>query len=178
MVHIPKPSPKDLSILPDSELSVSPYREEARRHEAARRRPHADLLSITPAVSTGLNRKAMHELAFDMGKEHWRRRAAGGVGSIRKKSWRQWRKELQPHARRHRGRSQAPRSRNSGLVSLAGAEVEAISLTVEDGIAVRFCCYGRREDSRLQWWFATHRQARSGLFRPLERNRSAVTSQA
>src|SRR5438309_794139 len=67
--NIPKPSPKDLSILPDSELTVSPYREEARRQEAARRRPHADLLSITPAVSAGLNRKAMHRLAFDMGKE-------------------------------------------------------------------------------------------------------------
>jgi hypothetical protein len=64
-----RPSPKDLSILPDSDLSTNPWREEARKQEAARRRPHADLVSITPAVSASLQRKAMHHISFDTGKE-------------------------------------------------------------------------------------------------------------
>src|SRR5206468_8738603 len=85
--NIPRPSAKDLSILPDSELSVSPYREEARRQELARRRPHADLVSITPAVSAGLKRKAIHQLAFHMGQEQLeaarsRRRGLGPPGKL------------------------------------------------------------------------------------------------
>jgi hypothetical protein len=36
---IPLPSERDLAILPDSQLSTNPWREEARRQEAERRRP-------------------------------------------------------------------------------------------------------------------------------------------
>src|SRR5262249_14338407 len=54
--HIPFPSPEDQAILPDSELSVNPFREQARQQEAKRRRPQADLVSIPPSVSSQLGR--------------------------------------------------------------------------------------------------------------------------
>ena len=53
---IPLPSKEDLAILPDSQLSTNPIREAARLQEAQRRRPHADLLSIPPAVSASGHR--------------------------------------------------------------------------------------------------------------------------
>ena len=64
---IPYPSKKDLAILPDSQLSTNPVRDAARHQEAMRRRPHADLLSITPEVSAKLARKPLHGIAHEMG---------------------------------------------------------------------------------------------------------------
>src|SRR5438132_11705690 len=67
--NIPLPSAEDLAILPDSELSVNPYREEARRQEAVRRRPLSDLIVISPEVSAALPRKSMHQVAHQMALE-------------------------------------------------------------------------------------------------------------
>jgi hypothetical protein len=67
---IPRPSAKDLAILPDSMLSVNPVRDEARRQEAARRRPHSDLLSMTPAAAAHVERRRMHQLAYEIGERH------------------------------------------------------------------------------------------------------------
>jgi cephalosporin-C deacetylase-like acetyl esterase len=63
---IAMPEAADRAILPDSALSVSPQREEARRQEAARRRPHADLVSITPQVNATLRRRTMNAIARDL----------------------------------------------------------------------------------------------------------------
>src|SRR5260370_20542672 len=71
--NIPMPSAKDLAILPDSELSVNPYREEARRQEAIRRRPVSDLVVISPEVPVTLPRKPLHQLVYRMAVEALRR---------------------------------------------------------------------------------------------------------
>ena len=67
--NIPLPSAEDQAILPDSELSVNPYREEARRQEAVRRRPLSELIVISPEVSAALPRKPLHQLAHQMAEE-------------------------------------------------------------------------------------------------------------
>ncbi len=133
--HIPSPSSKDLSILPDSDLSTNPLRAEALKQEAGRRRPHADLVSITPAVSAGLQRKSMHRIAFDMGKAQLEAARSRRSALSPKERVAQLRKELkpmlgdiEPGARMERFRAR----------SVAGADVEAMSLTAEDGVAVPF----------------------------------------
>jgi dienelactone hydrolase len=133
--NIPRPSEKDLSLLPDSGLSVNPWREEALKQEIKRRRPHADLLTITPAASSDLPRKAMHQLAFEMGKEELqvarnRRQALGRTERVA-----QLRNELKPLLGDIEPVAGAPAER-FWTRSIAGTEVEAISLAVEDGIAV------------------------------------------
>jgi dienelactone hydrolase len=132
---IPYPSFKDLEILPDSQLSINPYREEARRQEAGRRRPHADLLSITPALNSEIKRKAMHQIAFDMGKAQLeatrsRRRSLGS-----KEKLEQLRRELQPMLGNIEPVDNA-QVETFWTRSIRGAETEAMSLMVEDGIAV------------------------------------------
>lgn len=133
--NIPYPSKRDLSILPDSDLSTNPDREEARRQEAVRRRAHADLLSITPAAAVELSRKAMHQIAFDIGKEQLeaarsRRRALGPKERVEK-----LRNELKPMLGDIEP-VEAAQVESFRKRSLGGAEIEAMSLTVEDGIAV------------------------------------------
>jgi dienelactone hydrolase len=132
-----RPSPKDLTILPDSDLSTNPWREEARKQEAGRRRPHADLVSITPAVSAGLQRKAMHQIAFDMGKEHLELARRRRQELSPKERVAQLRKELKPMLGDIEPTPGAKVER-FWTRPVAGAQVEAISLTVEDGIAVPF----------------------------------------
>ena len=132
---LPLPEARDLAILPDSGLSVNPLREEARKQEAARRRPHHELLSITPELSARLPRRKLHEIARDLGARQLR-------------AAREARSALAPAERLSRLRSDlearlgdiAPvlqaRAETSWQRSLSSADVEAISLRVEDGIEV------------------------------------------
>jgi dienelactone hydrolase len=132
---IPLPSAKDLAILPDSQLSVSPLRDEARRQEAERRRPHSDLLSLPPATSEQIERRKMHEIAHSIGERH--------LSAARNKL-----ASLAPAQRAHQLREaltpmlgdiepvMSPASRLYGRRSLGSADVEALSLTVEAGIDV------------------------------------------
>ena len=132
---IPLPAREDLEILPDSELSASPQREEARKQEAARRRPHGDLVSITPAVAAQIERKKMHQVAHQM-------------GSAQLQAARAARRSLSPDAQRRRLREDlrarlgdiepaaTPQARAHWTRSLPDVEVEAISLEVEEGISV------------------------------------------
>ncbi|MCW5977465.1 MAG: acetylxylan esterase [Bryobacteraceae bacterium] len=132
---IPLPSAEDLAILPDSQLSTNPERGEAARQEAARRRPLADLVSITPAVSSELKRTAMHQLAFEMGTGQLEaarlRRAALGPRERREALRRELKPilgDMEPLA--------SPRAHSWWTRPLPGATVEALSLEVEDGIQV------------------------------------------
>ena len=78
--NIPYPSAKDLGILPDSQLSTNPIREAARVQEATRRRPHADLLSITPAVNSRAEAgRLCISLPSIRAGNNWKRREAVGV---------------------------------------------------------------------------------------------------
>jgi dienelactone hydrolase len=132
---MPYPSQKDLAILPDSRLSTNPLRAEAARQELTRRRPLADLLSLPPAVSMELKRTAMHEFAFQMGKEQ--------LGAARRR-----RSALTPRQRIEALRNElkpvlgdiepavSPQAESLWKRQLSSAEVEAISLRVEDGIQV------------------------------------------
>jgi hypothetical protein len=126
--RIPRPLPADLAILPDSQLSVSPLREQARQQEEARRRPHADLISIPPVVSAGLNRRPMHRIAWEMGKAQLdaARAAPGGTDRLRS-GLKRMLGDIEPGA---------PSAAIVWQRPLSGAEVEAVSLTVEDGIRV------------------------------------------
>ena len=128
--QIPYPSAEDLRILPDSELSTNPVREEARQQEAARRRPLSELVSITPATAEEIKRRAMHEIAYDLGQEQLRAARTGrGVTLAR------LRKELKPMLGdiEPNGNAQA---QSFGRRSIGGVQAEALSITVEDGIAV------------------------------------------
>jgi cephalosporin-C deacetylase-like acetyl esterase len=132
---IPMPSAKDLAILPDSLLSVNSLREEARRQEAARRRPHPDLLSMTPAASAQVERRKMHQLAHEIGERHLRaarEKLSALTGSARAQHLREALRPLlggiDPVA--------APRVEVLPRPPLSLADVEAVSLTVEDGIGV------------------------------------------
>ncbi|HUS05604.1 MAG TPA: acetylxylan esterase [Bryobacteraceae bacterium] len=129
------PSKKDLSILPDSDLSTNPDREEARRQEAVRRRPHSDLLSITPEAALQLKRKAMHQLAFESGKEQLDAARARRRTLSAKEQATQLRNELQ-RVLGDIDPVDAPMVENLWKRSLVGADIQALSLTVEDGISV------------------------------------------
>jgi dienelactone hydrolase len=131
---IPFPSQADLDILPDSQVSVSDIREEARRQESQRRRPHADLLSITPELSAQLKRRGLHQLAHDIALRHLR-------------AARERLRPLDPPARRAALRKQLqpllgditpapPRATSYWTRALPGAHVEAVALSVEEGIDV------------------------------------------
>jgi hypothetical protein len=133
--RIPFPSAEDQAILPDSELSVNPYREEARRQEAQRRRPLADLSSIPPSVSAKLPRKPMHQVAREMAETLLTaaRSRRGGLDTP------QARKKLQLEIQSKLGDvdpERNPRAESFPAVSLPGTRVEAIGLRVEDGIEV------------------------------------------
>jgi dienelactone hydrolase len=132
---IPLPSAKDLAILPDSLLGVNATRDEARRQEAQRRRPHSDLLSIPPAVSAQIERRKMHQIAYDIGqrallaarKELQSLRPAQKVDWLREKL-RPMLGDIEPVASPHIQLHSRP--------TLSGAKAEALSLTVEDGIDI------------------------------------------
>jgi len=122
---IPYPSERDRAILPDSQLSTNPWREEARKQEALRRRPHRDLLSLPPSVWAGIERRPMHRLAFEM--------AARQLEAARRRG------RLAEELRSVLGDVDPPQAPHAELFwrhSLGGAEVEALSLTVEEGIRV------------------------------------------
>jgi dienelactone hydrolase len=132
---IPLPSQKDLEILPDSQLSTNPVREAARRQEALRRRPHADLLSIPPDLSAKIQRRKTHQIAQEMGKEmlaaaRRRRQSLGAEERVQR-----LRDELQPMLG-DISPTGSPRSETVWTRALDGAVVEAVSLEVEDGIRV------------------------------------------
>src|SRR5262249_44024752 len=74
--NIPFPSAEDLAILPDSELSVNPNREEARRQEVVRRRPPAGLSVSAPEMAAALPRKSMHQVVHEMAAEELTRARA------------------------------------------------------------------------------------------------------
>ena len=123
---IPLPSREDRSILPNSLLSVNPYREQARRQEKKRRLPYSELLAITPAVSAQLPRKQLHQIAYKMGREQLRaaRARRGDLrDALRKKLG-----DIDPR--------EPVRSETFWTREVSGARVEALSLSVEDGIAV------------------------------------------
>ena len=132
---IPLPSQEDLAILPDSQLSTNPQREAARLQEAVRRRPHADLLSMSPEVSLQLKRVPMHSIALEMATEELnaarKRRSALDAA----KQVEDLRNQLQaklgeitpnPH----------PDAVMHDRGFQMGADVEAVSLTIEEGISV------------------------------------------
>jgi dienelactone hydrolase len=132
---IPLPSDEDLAILPDSQLSTNPQREAARLQEAGRRRPHAELLSMTPEVSLQIQRDPLHQIARDIAAEDLaaarKRRNAlkteAQADDLRKKLEAKL-GEISPNPR--------PDAVMHGRRSVLGADVEAISLTVEEGISV------------------------------------------
>ena len=67
--NIPMPSVEDQNIPIDSELSFAKIRPDypvIKYKESKRRMPDSDILSITPAISEKLNRKAMHQIASEM----------------------------------------------------------------------------------------------------------------
>lgn len=132
---MPLPSKEDLEILPDSELSTNPQGEEARRQEAQRRRPHADLVSISPAVSAQLQRKKMHQLAYHMGVEQLQAARAARQSLSPDERRRRLRDDLKPRLGDIEPAS-APRAQTYWTRSLPEAEVEAVSLEVEPGISV------------------------------------------
>jgi hypothetical protein len=114
---------------------VHATRDEARRQEAARRRPHSDLLSMTPAVSAQVERRPMHQLAHDIGERHLRaarEKLAGLTGPQRAQHLRDALRpmlgDIDPAA--------SPRAEVVSRRALSTADVEAVSLAVEDGIDV------------------------------------------
>ena len=123
---IPPPSPEDLAILPNSLLSVNPYRAEARRQEAKRRRPYRELLAITPAVSAQLPRKPLHRIAYEAGREQLR--AARARRRNLREELRETLGEIDPRL--------PVRSETFWKRELPGAWVEALSLDVEEGVSV------------------------------------------
>jgi dienelactone hydrolase len=133
--HIPLPSREDLALLPDSELSVNPYREEARRQEAGRRRPLSDLVVITPEVSVALPRKSMHQVASGIAIED-----LGRAREARAKlDEPQARAALQEALRTKLGDIEpaaSPKSEVFWARPLAGARAEAFAVEVEVGIHI------------------------------------------
>lgn len=134
--NIPFPSAEDMSILPDSGLSVSPAREEARRQEAQRRRPHAGLLSIPPAVSAQLPRQKLHQIAHAMALELLQAARAGrrGLGAEQRLQ------RLRDDLRVKLGDIAPPAFPKNQVLwrrfLSGGVEAEAVTVEVEDGITV------------------------------------------
>lgn len=123
---IPYPSEKDRAILPDSQLSTNPWREEARKQESVRRRPHRDLVSLPPSVWAAIERRPMHRLVHEM--------AARQLEAARSRP-RALAEELRPLL----GEIDPPRSPQAEVFwarNLSIADVEAFSLAVEEGIRV------------------------------------------
>ena len=132
---IPLPSPKDLAILPDSQLSVNPLREEARRQEASRRRPHSDFLSLPPAVSEQIQRRSMHEIAYEIGANHLRTARARLQQLSPAERVRHLRDSLKPMLG-DIDPAMSPPARIYERRNLSASTVEALSITVQDGIDV------------------------------------------
>jgi cephalosporin-C deacetylase-like acetyl esterase len=133
--NIPMPSATSLEVLPDSQLSTNPYRAGARQQETRRRRPHADLLSIPPAVSAQLSRRKLHQIAHEMGSDQLQA-ARAGRGSLSRKERVEWLREKLKPMLGDIEPTPSPQAEVIGTRTLSAAEVEAISLEVEDGIRV------------------------------------------
>ncbi|MBM3737740.1 MAG: hypothetical protein FJW39_18325 [Acidobacteria bacterium] len=123
---IPLPSAGDLAILPDSQLSVNPYREEARRQEALRRRPASELVSVTPALSANLPRKPLHQVAREDGRRLLATARANRAGLRAKLAAKLG--DIEPA-----GVAKVERSEKR---QVQGISVEAVALNVEAGIHV------------------------------------------
>ena len=124
---IPFPEPEDRNIAPDSQLSTNPEREQARRQEAQRRRPHAELLSISPAINAQIDRKKMHQIAWES--------AGKSLRAARARRNRSVRDDLRPLL----GDIDPARSAQAETLwtkPIPGAEVAALSMSVEEGIRV------------------------------------------
>ncbi len=132
---IPFPSAEDQAILPDSELSVSPDREAAQRQEAQRRRPHADLLSVTPAAAAQLPRQKLHQIARAMGVRQLEAARAARAHLPPDERRRRLRADLQARLGDIQPRT-APRAARLWSRPLSGAAVEAHHIEVEEGIEV------------------------------------------
>ena len=133
--NIPLPSAEDQAILPDSGLSVNPYREEARRQEPLHRRPLSDLVVISPEVAAALPRKSMHELAHQMAVEQLVR----ARGARAKLDASHARAALQQAFRAKLGDVEPaanPKAEVFRTHPLPGATAEAIALQVEPGIEI------------------------------------------
>ena len=132
---IPFPSAADRAILPGSDLSSNVDREASRRQEAERLRPESDLLSIPPELSAKLSRKAMHEIASEMGKDMLRRarERRAGLGPQERAS--QLRKELRPRLG-DIDPTPSPEATVHWKRALRGVRAEAVVLRVEQGIHV------------------------------------------
>jgi dienelactone hydrolase len=133
--NIPAPSAEDRAILPDSELSVNPYREEARRQEPIHRRPLSDLVVISPEVSATLPRKPLHQLLYQMAMEGLSR----ARGAREKLDTQQSRAALQQALRAKLGDIDPTANPTSEVLwthPQSTANIEAIALHVEAGIEV------------------------------------------
>lgn len=121
---IPYPSAEDRAILPDSGLTVNRVREEARKQEAQRRRPHAELVSITPELNAQIRRRSMHELLGELADQMHRTRD-------REKIVRELPKllgDIEPAAR--------PEVEPKWRKTVGNVNAEAMVVTVEEGIRV------------------------------------------
>jgi hypothetical protein len=128
------PSAKDLAILPDSELSTNPVREEARLEELQRRRPHADLVSLPPEACAQISRRKMHEIARDMAASQLR----AARERLERLTGNEQAEQLRTHLQPLLGDIQPAimRTEVTWKKALTGSQAEAISLTVEEGIRV------------------------------------------
>jgi cephalosporin-C deacetylase-like acetyl esterase len=132
---IPWPSAEDRAILPYSLLSSHEDRAAARRQEAQRQRPHAQLLSITPALAEKLQRKPMHAVALEMARESLQAARSRRQPLAPAERMATLRRELVPLLGDIEPASTA-QAETHWKRSLDAASVEAVSLTVEDGIRV------------------------------------------
>jgi dienelactone hydrolase len=133
--NIPLPSPADLNMLPDSDLSTNPNKELARLDEPRRRRPEIELRSITPALSAELQRRPLHQIALETGAEQLRsariRRAAMSAAENRAQLRRELTSLLGDSEPSH-----SPHAENLNSRTLSGAVAEAVVIQVEDDILV------------------------------------------
>jgi cephalosporin-C deacetylase-like acetyl esterase len=132
---IPWPSAKDRAILPSSQLSSNVDREASRRQEAQRLRPHSDLLSIPPEVSTQLSRKKMHQMALEMARQQLQDARARRQSLSAMDRAQNLRDELRP-VLGDIDPAASPKAETLWKRPLSVGQAEAISLEVEDGIRV------------------------------------------
>jgi len=133
--NIPDPQAEDRNILPDSELSVNPYRELAHIQEARRRRPHAELLVISPAVSARLPRRPLHQMAQGMALEQLRQSRGKRQAFSPAEQRLVLRRDLATRLGDIEPRV-SPQAETLRTHALSGVSVESIVLQVEEGISV------------------------------------------
>ena len=133
--QVPSAAAEDAGILPDSELTYNEVREAARKQEAGRRRPQADLLCIPPKVAAELDRRPLHAIARDIAVrdlEAARRKRASMDAGARQR-------DLRDALRGSLGAIDPEPSWSSRTVwsrTRGSAVIEAAELHVESGIDV------------------------------------------